>query len=200
MAQPGWPHWRVLQHSSLPLPLPCSSPALLSIPWLPLGISGPSKWVSPHPGLCHHRAPVCNLPRAETRGALQTAAPLCQLLFHQQNPRFGAFPGVSCDMVPGGAYPLQSGASSALTCRVWPLGTLGNRRGGNTRDGGCKQLPCWRASRAYAHQAASPPESCGSKPLVIWVLREPSPAVGRLRASLHFPTALRSQGDPVFIP
>lgn len=122
---------------------------------------------------------------------------------------FGDFPGVSCEMVPGGqaggAHSLQGWPSPALTCEVLPPGTLGHRGGGNARAGCHKPLPCWRAIRAYAHQTALPPESRKSKPLVFWLPKGSIPTTAvqgtqGLGASLHFPAALRSQEDLIFLP
>lgn len=206
MARTGWPCWRVLQHSPPP---PRSFPVLFNIPWLPLGFSGPSEGVHPT-RVCAIMGSLCTTSCRQGPEELCRQQSSANCSSTSKTQVFGAFPGVSCEMVPGGhagrVCPLQNGASPALAHRVSPSGTSGHRGGGNARAGGHKLLPCWRANRAYAHQAASPPESCGSKLLVIWVPRDAIPTIGGprgtqgLRASLHLPTALRSQRDVLFLP
>lgn len=196
-----------------PAPLPTPTPSALFLPCAvqhPLALSG-RQWIRRGGFIPPRSVPSwapCTQPPAGRGPRSSAGRANCSSTSKIQV--FGAFPGVSCEMVPGGCVggmcPLQSGASPALARGVSPPGTLGHRGGGNAQAGGCKPLPCWRANRAYAHQAALPPESCGNKPLVIQVPRDPIPTVGsprgpqRLRVSLHFPTALRSQGNPIFLP
>lgn len=167
MAQAGWPCWRVLQHSPLPPPLPCSFPVLLSIPWLPVGISRPSGGFHPT-WVCVIMRSLCATSRRQGPKELCRQQPSANCSSTSKIQVSGAFPRVSCEMVPGGcageACPLQSRASPTLPHGFSPPCTLGHRGGGNARAGDRKPLPRWRPNRAYAHQAASPPEGDAKGP------------------------------------